>query len=69
MAIYTPIQAYLATKAGANYVAPYVNRMDKLGSNGIKATKAMHAILVNNKLSTKVLAASFKNSQQVLELC
>ena len=37
-AIYTPIQAYLAAKAGADYTAPYVNRFDNLGTNGIEVT-------------------------------
>ena len=29
--IYTPLQAFLAAKAGAKYLAPYVNRIDNLG--------------------------------------
>ena len=68
-AIYTPMQAFLAAKAGADYAAPYVNRIDNLGANGIETTKAIHDIFRNNNLKTEVLAASFKNSQQVLELC
>lgn len=68
-AIYTPIQAYLAAKAGANYTAPYVNRIDNLGTNGIEVTRKIHDIFENNGLKTQVLAASFKNSLQVLELC
>lgn len=68
-AIYTPLQAYLAGKAGADYAAPYVNRIDNLGANGVKAAKTIHDIFRNNGLKTEVLAASFKNSQQVLELC
>lgn len=67
--IYTPMQAYLVAKAGADYAAPYVNRIDNLGANGISATKQMHDIFKNNGFKTKILAASFKNSQQVLELC
>ena len=62
------MQAYLAAKAGAKYAAPYVNRIDNLGANGIKAAKDIHDIFRNNGLSTQVLAASFKNCQQVLEL-
>ena len=31
-AIYTPMQAYLAAKAGADFAAPYVNRIDNLGA-------------------------------------
>lgn len=68
-AIYTPMQAFLAAKAGADFAAPYVNRIDNLGANGIQATKTIQDIFENNDLPTKILAASFKNSQQVLELC
>ena len=67
-AIYTQMQAYLAGKAGAKYAAPYVNRIDNLGSNGVKVAKDIHDIYVKNNIDTQVLAASFKNSQQVLEL-
>lgn len=68
-AIYTPLQAFLAAKCGASYVAPYINRIDNMGYNGIHVAKQIHDILKNNDLKTDVLAASFKNSQQVLELC
>lgn len=68
-AIYTQMQAFLAGKAGADYAAPYVNRIDNLGADGIKTTKDIHDIFLNNNLKTQVLAASFKNSMQVLELC
>ena len=68
-AIYTPMQAYLAAKAGAEYAAPYVNRIDNLGNDGIYTTKKIHDIYTRNNMETKVLAAGFKNSQQVQELC
>ncbi len=67
-AIYTQMQAYLAGKAGALYAAPYVNRIDNLGADGVKVAKEIHDIFKKNNLKTEVLAASFKNSQQVLEL-
>ncbi len=68
-AIYTPMQAYLAAKAGAEYAAPYVNRIDNLGGDGVTSTKKMHDIYVHNGMQTRILAAGFKNSQQVQELC
>ena len=68
-AIYTPMQAYLAAKAGADYAAPYVNRIDNLGANGIESTKMIQDIFVTNGFKTEILAASFKNSNQVQELC
>ena len=68
-AIYTPMQAFLAAKAGAAYAAPYINRIDNMGYNGVRVAKDIHDIFRNNGLKTEVLAASFKNSQQLLELC
>ena len=68
-AIYTPLQGFLAGKCGASYAAPYINRIDNMGYNGIQVAKQMHDIFKKNNLKTEVLAASFKNSQQVLELC
>lgn len=67
-AIYTPMQAYLAAKAGADYAAPYVNRIDNLGANGIESAMMIHDIFVAGGFKTEVLAASFKNSQQVQAL-
>ena len=68
-AIYTPMQAYLAAKAGADYAAPYVNRIDNLGADGIASAKMIQNIYENNGFKTQILAASFKNSNQVQELC
>ena len=68
-AIYTRMQAFLAAKAGADYAAPYVNRIDNLGGDGVKTARDIHDIFRKNGLDCQVLAASFKNSQQVQELC
>ncbi len=68
-AVYTPMQAFLAAKAGASYAAPYINRIDNMGYNGVQVAQKIHDIFKNNGLKTEVLAASFKNSQQLLELC
>lgn len=67
-AIYNQMQGFLAGKAGAKYVAPYVNRIDNLGANGVQVAKDIHNMLQNAGFETEILAASFKNSQQVLEL-
>lgn len=67
-AVYTVQQGYLAGKAGADYVAPYVNRIDNLGGDGVQVAERIQDIFVNNDMETEILAASFKNTQQVLEL-
>ena len=68
-AIYTPMQAFLAAKAGADFAAPYVNRIDNLGADGVETAKTIHDMFVKNNCKTEVLAASFKNARQVSELC
>lgn len=67
--VYTPLQAYLAAKSGAAYVAPYINRIDNMGFDGVHVVQQIQDILSLHRFDTKILAASFKNSQQVLSLC
>lgn len=68
-AIYTPMQGIIAAQIGAEYVAPYVNRIDNMGYDGVAVAKSIHDAIVNNGMThSGLLAASFKNSQQVLEL-
>ncbi|WP_312095517.1 transaldolase family protein [Niallia sp.] len=67
--IYTPFQALIAAKAGAKYVAPYVNRIDDLSGDGIRVVSEIATLFTIHKMSTELLAASFKNVQQVYEAC
>ena len=68
-AIYTTMQAYLAAKAGADFAAPYVNRIDNQGFDGVDTVRAMQDIFDSHGFTTQILAASFKNSRQVMDLC
>ncbi len=67
--VYAPMQALMAAKAGAAYVAPYVNRIDNLGYDGVAVTRQIHDLLERQGLPAKVLAASFRSAQQVQALC
>lgn len=67
-AIYTPMQGVLAAKAGAAFAAPYVNRIDNMGFDGVEVAREIEQAFLVQGLDCEVLAASFKNSQQVLEL-
>lgn len=64
-AIFTPAQALLAAKAGAGFVAPYVNRLDNIGGDGAQVVADIVEEFAVHGLETRVLAASFKNAQQV----
>jgi fructose-6-phosphate aldolase 2 len=64
-AIFTQQQALVAARAGADWVAPYVNRLDNISSHGIEVVKHIVENIEHFKLNTKVLAASFKTVDQV----
>lgn len=66
-AIYTADQAFLVAMNGADYLAPYVNRMDNYG-DGVENVKDLITMLKVNNMNAKVVAASFKNTRQVHEL-
>lgn len=64
-AIYTKFQAYLAIAAGADYIAPYFNRMENLNIDPREAIHEMAQEIARTNSQTKILAASFKNVGQV----
>lgn len=64
-AIYTSQQALIAAKAGASYVAPYVNRIDNLSFDGATVVGNIIKEFKEYNIKAKVIAASFKNLQQV----
>ena len=66
--IHSSMQGFMAAKAGARYVAPYVNRMDNYGIDGVRVASEIHRMLKTYGFNSDVLAASFKNSEQVIEL-
>ena len=66
-AIYSPDQAFLAAMNGADYLAPYVNRMENLG-DGVGQVLDLIQMLAGAGLGSKIIAASFKNVYQVHQL-
>lgn len=66
-AIYIADQAFLAAMNGAEYLAPYTNRMCNYG-DGVQDVKDLIEMLRVNHMPAKVIAASFKNTYQVHEL-
>ncbi len=64
-AIFTQQQALIAARSGADYLAPYVNRLDNISSDGVSVVADITNLIKIYNLNTKVLAASFKNVEQV----
>ncbi|PJC87160.1 fructose-6-phosphate aldolase [Vibrio sp. HA2012] len=67
-AIYSAQQGLLAALCGADYLAPYVNRIDAMNGNGVEVVADLQLLLENYQLPAKILAASFKNTQQAMEV-
>lgn len=64
-AIYSADEAFLAAMNGADYLAPYVNRMCNYGDGIGQVLDLLQMLETQGFENTKVLAASFKNVEQV----
>ncbi|QCX33106.1 fructose-6-phosphate aldolase [Caloramator sp. E03] len=63
--IYTKIQGLLAIESGADFIAPYFNRMESMDINPREVISAFAQIIEKHNYKTRILAASFKNISQV----
>jgi len=66
-AIYTVQQAVMAASVGADYAAPYFNRMCNNNYNAPEAISEMAKLYTMYNKPTKLLAASFKNTNQIMQ--
>lgn len=66
-AIYSIFQGLMAINVGADYIAPYYNRMDNMGIDSVQVLTNLQNEINLSKPKTKILAASFKNSKQVTD--
>lgn len=67
-AIFTAGQALLAARAGAAFVAPYVNRLDNILADGVSVVSDIAETFALHGIGTEVLAASFKSPEQVIRV-
>ena len=58
-------QALLAAKAGAEYVSPFIGRLDDLNLEGIDLISDIKLIYSHYKFSTKILAASIRTTNHL----
>ncbi len=65
-AVYMPQQAILAAFQGADYIAPYYNRIDNINAGGLNVIQQIAEIYKKHSVNTKILAASFRNTQQIM---
>jgi transaldolase len=65
--IFSATQAWLAAKAGASYVSPFVGRLDDVGTTGMSLVREIVDIFDNFEFSTEVLVASVRSPIHVVE--
>lgn len=64
---FSPLQAFLAAKAGATYISPFINRLDLVAHDGGELIRQIRQIYDNYGFETQILAASILSPKQVLE--
>jgi len=64
---FSPLQAFLAAKAGATYISPFIHRKELAGDDGITLIREIRAIYDRYHYSTRILAASIRTGREVLE--
>jgi transaldolase len=65
--IFSATQAWLAAKAGASYVSPFVGRLDDIGAVGMTVVREIVDIFDNSEYATEVLVASVRSPIHVIE--
>lgn len=65
---FSPLQALLAAKAGADYVSPFIGRLDDIGHEGMELVRQILEIYDQyDEFDTEVLVASVRHPLHVLE--
>lgn len=63
--VYTEFQAYMAMANGADYIAPYYNRMRNMNIDAVAFVQNVANRIALEHSSSKILAASFHNVEEV----
>lgn len=65
--VFSANQALLAAKAGANYVSPFIGRLDDAGQEGMELIREILQVYENYDFETEVLVASIRHPVHVVE--
>jgi transaldolase len=64
---FSAVQALMAAKAGADYISPFVGRLDDIGHEGMELVEQIVNIYENYGYETEVIVASIRNPIHVLD--
>ncbi len=66
--VFSPSQALLAARAGANYISPFVGRLDDISNDGMEIVAQIVEIFNNYPdIETEVIVASIRHPMHVVE--
>lgn len=65
--VFSPGQALLAAKAGANYVSPFIGRLDDISTDGLNLIAEIRHIYDNYAYETQILAASIRHTMHIID--
>jgi transaldolase len=65
--VFSPSQALIAAKAGADYVSPFVGRLDDRSEEGMELVSKIIQIFDNYGFETEVIVASIRHPMHVVE--
>jgi len=63
---FSPSQALLAAKAGADYVSPFIGRLDDISQTGMDLIRDIKKIYLNYNFKTQIIVASIRNPLHVV---
>jgi transaldolase len=63
---FSPSQALLAAKVGADYVSPFIGRLDDISQKGMDLIKDIKQIYSNYNFKTQIIVASIRNPLHVV---
>ena len=64
--VFSSGQALVAAKAGANYVSPFIGRLDDNSTDGLELIKEIRLIYDNFAFETEILAASIRHTMHIV---
>jgi transaldolase len=65
--VFSAGQALLAAKAGANYVSPFIGRLDDVSTDGLSLIEDIRIIYDNYGYETEILAASVRHPMHIID--
>ena len=64
---FSPVQAWMAAKAGATFISPFIGRRDDINLDGLELISDIRQIYDNYGFKTQILAASIRSVNHMSE--